>query len=60
VWVDQRTLTLSMRPGGWIHPNVMDAFGKMVMTSAYWRDKEGKSAQNDILMHVVIKYVTVK
>ena len=48
-----------MRPGGWIHPHVMDAFGMLILTDMYYRDIEGRNTKNDILKHIVIKDVTV-
>ncbi|XP_047063425.1 uncharacterized protein LOC124671027 [Lolium rigidum] len=58
VWVDQRTLALSMNTGGWIHPCVMDCYGMLTSTEQIHRRKEGKFGDKDILMHVVIKEVT--
>ncbi|KAM0871951.1 hypothetical protein ACQ4PT_039046 [Festuca glaucescens] len=58
VWVDQRTLALSMNPGGWTHPCVMDCYGMLTTTEQLHRKKEGKIGDNEILMHVVIKEVT--
>ncbi|XP_071680121.1 uncharacterized protein [Lolium perenne] len=59
VWVDQRTLALSMNTGGWIHPCVMDCYGMLTSTEQIHRRKEGKFGEKEILMHVVIKEVTV-
>ena len=60
VWIDKRTLTLSMRSGGWSHPQVMDAFGILIIADLYYRDKEGISSKNEVLKHVVLKDVTVE
>jgi hypothetical protein len=55
VWVDQRTLSLSMSPGGWVHPYVMDYFGILSNMAQYHREKQGAVNKKDILMHIVIK-----
>lgn len=55
VWVDTRALALSMSPGGWINPSVMDFFGMLTTTyQLKWR-KDGHWNKNDILTHIVIK-----
>jgi hypothetical protein len=59
IWVDQRTLTLSMSPGGCIHLHLMDGFGVLHNVAQYERHREGLANKNDILMHVVIKDITV-
>jgi hypothetical protein len=48
-----------MSPGGWIHPHVMDGFGVLHNVAQYERHREGLANKNDILMHVVIKDITV-
>jgi hypothetical protein len=48
-----------MNKGGWIHPCVMDCFGMLTTTDQIHRRKEEKFGQNEILIHVVIKEVTV-
>jgi hypothetical protein len=48
-----------MNPGGWIHPCVMDCYGMLTTTEQLHRKKEGKIGDKEILMHVVIKEVTV-
>ncbi|XP_071675209.1 uncharacterized protein [Lolium perenne] len=55
VWVDQRTFTLSINQGGWIHPCVMDCFGMLTTTEQNHRRREGLLEKNDMLIHVVIK-----
>ncbi|KAM0896280.1 hypothetical protein ACQ4PT_023294 [Festuca glaucescens] len=42
VWVDHMTLSLSMTPGGWIHPYVMDCFGMLSNVAQIHQIKEGK------------------
>jgi hypothetical protein len=59
VWVDQRTFTLSINQGGWIHPCVMDCFGMLTTTEQNHRRREGLLEKNDMLIHVVIKEDTV-
>ncbi|KAM0879014.1 hypothetical protein ACQ4PT_034507 [Festuca glaucescens] len=58
VWVDHRTLSLSMSPGGWIHPYVMDCFGMLTNVAQLHQLKEGKRQENAILTHIVIKDIT--
>lgn len=55
VWVDQRTLSLSMSLGGWVHPYVVDYFGILSNMAQFHRQKQGAVNMKDILMHIVIK-----
>jgi hypothetical protein len=59
VWVDQRTLALSMATGGWIHPHVMDCFGMLTTTDQIFRYANGKAGDKEIRKHIVIKECTV-
>ncbi|KAM0888534.1 hypothetical protein ACQ4PT_028283 [Festuca glaucescens] len=58
VWVDQRKLILSMRPGGWTHPHTMDCFGMLIIEDQFQRDVEGTSKKTNIMKHVFVKDFT--
>ena len=59
IWVDQRTLALSMSPGGWTHQHVMDCFAALTMADQHNRNREGTLSKNHILKHITMKEVTV-
>jgi hypothetical protein len=48
-----------MNQVGWIDPCVIDCYGMLTTTKKNHHRKEGQSGEKDILMHVVIKEVTV-
>ena len=59
IWVDQRTLSLSMSPGGWTHQHVMDCFAALTMADQHNRNREGTLSKQEILKHITIKAETV-
>jgi hypothetical protein len=48
-----------MNQGGWIHPCAIDCYEMLTTTEQNHYRKEGKIGEKDILMHVIIKQVTV-
>lgn len=53
IWVDQRTLTLSMMPGGWISPHVVDCFSKSMNQEQMFKGRQGLLPDHEIITYVV-------
>lgn len=53
VWVDQKTLTVSMRPGCWMNPHTLDCYSKMLTTEQIIRGRQGLIPSNDPIVHIV-------
>ncbi|EMS65915.1 hypothetical protein TRIUR3_16671 [Triticum urartu] len=53
VWVDQKTLTVSMRPGGWMNPHTLDCYSKMLNTDLLNRGRQGLIPSNEPIVHIV-------
>ncbi|CAM0946042.1 unnamed protein product [Alopecurus aequalis] len=49
-WVDQRTLTLSIIDGGWLHKRVMDCFTELFLFDQYMRVQSGEFLHNEKLL----------
>ena len=53
MWVDQKTLTVSMRPGGWMNPHTLDCYSKMLNTDLLNRGRQGLIPSNEPIVHIV-------
>lgn len=53
VWVDQKTLTISMKPGGWLNPHTVDCYSKMLNTDQLIRGRQGLIHISDVISHIV-------
>ena len=53
VWVDQKTITLSFKPGGWINPRVVGCFSKLKNKGQLDRGRKGLLWNSEIVEHIV-------
>ena len=53
VWVDQKTLTISLRPGCWMNPHSLDCYSKMLNTDQLIRGRQGLIPITDVITHIV-------
>ena len=53
VWVDQKTITLSFKPGGWINPRVVGCFSKLKNKDQLDRGRKGLMRNSEILEHIL-------
>ncbi|KAF7048766.1 hypothetical protein CFC21_057459 [Triticum aestivum] len=53
VWVDQKTITLSFKPGGWINPRVVGCFPKLKNKDQLNRGRKGLLPNSEIVEHIV-------
>lgn len=53
VWVDQKTLTISLRPGCWMNPHSLDCYSKMLNTDQLIRGRQGLIPNTDVIRHIV-------
>ncbi|XP_073364832.1 uncharacterized protein [Aegilops tauschii subsp. strangulata] len=53
VWVDQKTLTISLRPGYWMSPHSLDCYSKILNTNQLFRGRQGLIPNTDVITHIV-------
>ncbi|XBH67055.1 hypothetical protein VPH35_095497 [Triticum aestivum] len=53
VWVDQKTITLSFKPSGWINPRVVGCFSKLKNKDQLDRGRKGLMRNSEILEHIL-------
>lgn len=53
VWVDQKTLTVSMMPGCWMNPHTLDCYSKRLNTYQLHRGRQGLLPSDQYIAHVV-------
>uniref|UniRef100_A0A453NY13 Uncharacterized protein n=1 Tax=Aegilops tauschii subsp. strangulata TaxID=200361 RepID=A0A453NY13_AEGTS len=53
VWVDQKTLTISFRPGCWMSPHSLDCHSKILNTNQLFHGRQGLIPNTDAITHIV-------
>lgn len=53
VWVDQKTITLSFKTGGWINPRVVGCFSKLKNKDQLNRGRKGLLPNSELVEHIV-------
>ncbi|KAI4996148.1 hypothetical protein ZWY2020_041289 [Hordeum vulgare] len=53
VWVDQKTLTISLSPECWMNPHSLDCYSKMLNTDKIIRGRQGLIPNTDVITHII-------
>ncbi|KAI4996268.1 hypothetical protein ZWY2020_048034 [Hordeum vulgare] len=52
VWVDQKTLTISWRPGCWMNPHSLDCYSKLLNTDQIIRGRQCLIPKTNVIKHI--------